>query len=244
MTLQTLRDRHVVFGTALFVAFFGWGPAASRAAAQTGHEGHHDHAAMTATGHEGHGSHGGAPAGHEAHAAKAAPPESLDGLTIPDVSVVDHNGRSVQFYRDLVRGKVVAVNFVFTTCNTICNPQGSNFAELRKLLGAQAGRDVHLVSISIDPETDTPARLKSWSEKFGAGAGWTLITGKKPEVTKLLKALGAYNADRSQHTPILLLGNDATGKWQRSFSLAPPSQIASLLAGLSNGSGTTRGGGR
>ncbi len=215
------------FGLALTSALFLGAPVLAQ------HEGHHDHSTMGA-GHENHAS----PSQGEPRS------ESLSGLVVPEVAVVDQDGRAVNFYRDLVQGKVVAVNFVFTTCNTICNPQGSNFAELRKLLGSKAGRDVHLVSISIDPETDTPARLKAWSQKFGAGPGWTLVTGKKPEVTKLLKALGAYNADRSQHTPILLLGNEAAGKWQRSFALAPPAQIASLLAGMSGDSKMTRGGGR
>ncbi|MEP7010830.1 MAG: SCO family protein [Acidobacteriota bacterium] len=154
---------------------------------------------------------------------------------IPDISLVDQNGKKIHFYSDLIQGKVVAVNFVFTTCSTICTPQGARFAELRKLLGDQAGRDVHLISVSIDPQSDTPAKLKAWSEKLGAGPGWTLVTGEKDEVVRLLKSLGAFDVDIKRHTPSLLLGNDRDKRWTRAYSLAPAAQLAGLLEGLRDG---------
>ncbi|HEV7666957.1 MAG TPA: SCO family protein [Thermoanaerobaculia bacterium] len=162
----------------------------------------------------------------------------LAPMTIPDVSLVDQDGKKIHFYRDLIQGKVVAVNFVFTTCSTICTPQGARFAELRKLLGAKAGKDVHLISVSIDPQSDTPAKLKAWSEKLGAGPGWTLVTGEKDEIVRLLKSLGAFDVDIKRHTPSLLLGNDRDKRWTRAYSLAPAAQLAELLDGL--GGATTK----
>lgn len=158
--------------------------------------------------------------------------EALSISSIPDVALVDQEGRKVRFYTDLVQGKVVAVNFVFTTCSTICTPQGARFAELRKLLGDRAGKDIHLISVSIDPQADTPGKLKAWSEKLGAGPGWTLVTGERDEVVRLLKALDAFDVDIKRHTPSLLLGNERDKRWTRAYSLAPAAQLAALLDGM------------
>ncbi len=125
-------------------------------------------------------------------------------------------------YSDLVKGKVVAVNFIFTTCTTICPPLGATFARVQKELGARAGRDVRLISVSVDPATDTPERLKVWGAKFHAGEGWTFVTGAKPQVDELLRALGAATAGPADHSPTVLVGNDATGQWTRAYGLARP----------------------
>jgi len=164
-------------------------------------------------------------------AAQATAPEAqpLDGLSVPDVSLVDQDGKPVHFYSDLVKDKVVAMNFVFTTCTTICPPMGATFAKLQKLL---AGKDVHLISVSVDPATDTPERLKAWAGKFGASPGWTLVTGDRNEVTRLLKALGVYTAAIGDHSPLVLLGNDAAHRWTRAYGLAPPAKLAELISQL------------
>jgi len=150
-------------------------------------------------------------------------------MTIPDVELLDQDGRKVRFYTDLVKGKTVAVNFVFTTCTTICPPLGATFARLQKELGARAGRDVRLVSISVDPATDTPERLKAWGAKFHAAEGWTLVTGRKPQVDELLRALGAGVANPADHTPTVLIGNDAAGQWTRAYGLARPALLIGLI---------------
>jgi protein SCO1 len=152
--------------------------------------------------------------------------EALGTLDVPDVSLVDQDGKPVRFYTDLVKGKVVAVNFVFTTCTTICPPMGANFARLQKLL---AGKDVHLISVSINPAADTPARLKEWSGKFGAGPGWTLVTGDRDEVFRLLKALGVYTASITEHSPLVLVGNEPARRWTRAYGLAAPARLAELI---------------
>ncbi|HWS88879.1 MAG TPA: SCO family protein [Pyrinomonadaceae bacterium] len=155
---------------------------------------------------------------HEAHVASK--------MSIPDVELLDQDGRRVRFYTDLVKGKVVAVNFVFTTCTTVCPPLGATFARVQREL---AGRDVHLISVSVDPATDTPERLKAWGGKFKAGPGWTLLTGPKPQVDELLKALGAATASPSDHTPTVLVGNDARGQWTRAYGLARPAVLIKLI---------------
>ena len=150
----------------------------------------------------------------------------MDAINVPDVPLLDQDGKAVHFYSDLVRGKVVAMNFVFTSCTTICPPMGATFAKLQTLL---AGKDVHLISVSVDPEVDTPQRLKAWAAKFGARPGWTLVTGDRNDVNRLLKALGVYTAGIADHSPLVLLGNEAAHRWTRAYGLAPPAKLAELI---------------
>ncbi len=134
---------------------------------------------------------------------------------IPDVELRDQHGRTVNFYRDLVQGRVVAVNFIFTSCSTICPQLGAGSAALARNLSGAAKEDYRVISISIDPENDTPQRLRAWSENFGAPEGWTLLTGSPRNIETLLKALQAYTPDIDAHASTFLLGNEATGEWRR-----------------------------
>ncbi len=170
----------------------------------------------------------------EAHAAAADVVSPDTKMNIPDVELLDQNGRKIHFYSDLVKGKTVVINFIFTTCTTICPPLGATFARVQKELGDKAGADVHFISISVDPATDTPERLKSWGAKFHAGPGWTFVTGNKPQVDELLRALGASSASREDHTPTILIGNDAHGFWQRTYGLAKTSEIIQLINKATN----------
>jgi len=145
---------------------------------------------------------------------------------IPNVAVTDQNGRALHFYSDLVHGRVVAISFIFTSCSTICTPLGAHMAALQPLL---KGRDVQLISISVDPQRDTPQRLKQWSSAFHPAPGWTLVTGSRDDIARLLKALRAYSADPELHSPLLLVGNDATGTWTRVNGLQPVANIAAAI---------------
>lgn len=158
-----------------------------------------------------------------------APSRSSNKMVIPDVEVLDQDGNVLHFYRDLIKDKTVAINFIFTNCTTICPPLAATFARVQKEMGDKVGKDVHLISISVDPLTDTPERLKVWGAKFKAGAGWTFVTGEKQEMDKLLNALGAAVAKREDHTPTVIIGNDAKGVWTRAYGLAKPSQIVELI---------------
>jgi protein SCO1/2 len=156
-------------------------------------------------------------------------------MNIPDTELLDQNGRKIHFYTDLVKGQTVAINFIFTSCTTICPPLGATFGRVQKELGDKSGRDVRLISIIVDPATDTPERLKAWGAKFNAGDGWTFVTGDKPHVDELLRALGASSARREDHTPTILIGNDARGNWTRTYGLARVSQIVQLIESAANG---------
>jgi protein SCO1/2 len=160
--------------------------------------------------------------------------EKLQGVTVPDVKLVDQDGKPVNFYTDLVKGQVVAMNFIFTSCGTICPPMGANFGKLQKILGKRPdGPSVRLISVSIDPGTDTPERLKAWAAKFGARPGWTLVTGNVDEIERLLKTLGVYSGLPDRHTPVVIVGNDASHQWTRAYGLAPPDKLAELVSRIS-----------
>ena len=160
--------------------------------------------------------------------------ESGKSLNIPDVEVLDQDGTVRHFYSDLVKGKTVAVNFIFTNCTTICPPLGATFARVQRELGDKA-KDVNFISVSVDPLTDTPERLKAWGAKFKAGPGWTFVTGNKEEIDRLLRALGAFSARREDHTPSVIIGNDARDVWTRTYGLASPSQMVTLINEVSGG---------
>lgn len=159
----------------------------------------------------------------------AATPVAPNTLKIPDTTVYNQHGQKLNFYTDLVKGKTVAINFVFTTCTTICPPLTATFRKVQQELGERVGRDIELISVSVDPTTDVPERLKEFSAKFKVAPGWTFVTGSKPEVDQLLKALGAAVADRNDHTPMILIGNEAAGYWTRTYGLAPASTLVKVI---------------
>lgn len=161
-----------------------------------------------------------------AETADAAPPG------IPDVEVQDQTGRTLRFYSDLVRGKCVAINFLFTGCSTVCPQLGATSAALaRELAAAHDGR-LQVISISFDPGADTPARLREWSAEFGAAPGWTLVTGKRRDIDTLLRALQVYTADKNLHSANFLLGHADTGEWRRLPGTTAPAQLAATLRAL------------
>jgi cytochrome oxidase Cu insertion factor (SCO1/SenC/PrrC family) len=160
-------------------------------------------------------------------------------MAIPDVEVLDQDGNSLHFYRDLIKDKTVAINFIFTNCTTICPPLAATFARVQKEMGDKVGKDVHFISISVDPLTDTPERLKAWGAKFNAGPGWTFVTGDKQEMDKLLNALGAAVSKREDHTPAMIIGNDGKGVWTRTYGLAKTGQIVGLILDVMAGKDET-----
>lgn len=115
------------------------------------------------------------------HAAPAA--EAAAQPRIPDVDCVDHNGKKLRFHTDLVKGKVVVISFIYTSCPYLCTRIGESTARLQTALGSRLGRDVHLISVSTDPVTDTPERLKAWAKRLKAKDGWRLVTERRRKWT-------------------------------------------------------------
>ena len=145
-------------------------------------------------------------------------------LAIPDVRVLDQNGHPLDFYRDLVKGKTVAINFIFTSCETVCPMTTAVMRDAQARTAAKTA--VQFISISVDPEIDRPAVLARYAARFHAAPGWTFVTGDRAQIEKLLKAFGVTAADKNDHTPLVFVGNDRVSEWTRISGFAPADQLA------------------
>ena len=170
---------------------------------------------------------GGEPATPANEAINEAP--SFSSLKIPNSLVYDQNGKELDFYTDLIKGKTVAINFIFTTCTASCPPLTATFRKVQQD-AAQRGLDVKLISISVDPTVDTPERLLAFAQKYNAEPGWTFVTGNKSEIDSLLKGLGVAITNKNDHTPMIMIGNDVADYWTRSYGLSAPTKLVELIA--------------
>jgi cytochrome oxidase Cu insertion factor (SCO1/SenC/PrrC family) len=150
----------------------------------------------------------------------------------PNVVLQDHNGRQVRFYDDIVRGKVVSINFIFTSCTDLCPLDTARLREVQQLLGERVGRDVHMYTISINPERDTPEALRRFMRAYDIGPGWTFLTGSRADVDLLQRRLGFRPADQRNlrdHDASVIVGNEGTGQWIRRSAYESPRLLADLL---------------
>jgi protein SCO1 len=154
-------------------------------------------------------------------------------LPVPDIEVVNQDGRHVRFNSQVVEGRIAIVTGFFTTCSAMCPITQEKLSQVAKLLGPRMGKDVVIVSVSVDAENDTPARMKDWAEKFHTGPGWTLLSGNRAEVDTLLKSLGLFVELRQRHQSALMIGSAATG-WVRISSWTPSEKLARLVETMSS----------
>jgi len=162
----------------------------------------------------------------------ALPARGTDASRFPNTELITQDGKKVHFYDDLIKGKIVAIDFIYTSCGYACPLETAKLAQVQQKLGDRVGKDIFFYSISIDPEHDTPEVLKAYMQKYKVGPGWTFLTGNKQQIDLLQKRLGVYadprvNADG--HLPHLLIGNDATGQWMRGNALDNPSFQARMI---------------
>jgi len=165
---------------------------------------------------------------HAAHRAALATPGysvSTQLYTVPDVALVDESGASVSLRSLLDSGQPVAVNFIFTTCTTICPVMTSIFTQMRHQLG-ESGTGMRLVSISIDPEYDRPGKLKQYAERFGVGPGWTFLTGDGADIAQVLQSFDALRGSKMNHRPLTLLKRPRSPDWIRIDGLANGEELA------------------
>ena len=142
----------------------------------------------------------------------------------PDVTLVRQDGKQVLLPRELDDGRLVLLNFIFTTCSSTCPLTSRTLEEFQAKLGAEAAR-VHLVSISIDPEQDTPARLAEYAHKFHAGPEWQYYTGSVAASIAAQRAFDVYRGEKMSHTPVTLM-RAAPGKpWLRIEGFVTPDEL-------------------
>jgi protein SCO1/2 len=165
---------------------------------------------------------------HAAHRAAMQKPRyavSTKSYAIPDVELIDQSGTSVSLRTLLDADQPVALNFKFTTCTTICPVMTATFAQMRRELG-DAGDQLQLVSISIDPEYDRPDKLKAYSKQFLAGAGWDFLTGDGADIVQVLRSFDCYAGSKMNHQPVTLLKSPDSASWTRIDGLASGKDLA------------------
>jgi len=152
----------------------------------------------------------------------------------PNVTLTTQDGSVVRFYDDLIKGKTVAIDLIYTTCQYACPLETARLVQVQRVLGDRVGRDIFFYSITIDPDRDTPAVLKEYAEKYHVGPGWTFLTGRAADIELISRKLGLYsepNPDNPDgHTPNLLVGNEPSGQWMRNSALDNPRFLARTMS--------------
>jgi protein SCO1 len=145
-----------------------------------------------------------------------------------NVRVQTQDGNRVRFYDDLVKGQVVLINFMFTTCTSECPRTTANLVKVQDVLGDRLGRDVRMISVTVDAATDTPSALKKYSARYGTKPGWYFVTGRQRDVDLIRQRLGVLDGttNKAQHTGMLVYGNEESGQWAATPAMAQPNAIA------------------
>jgi protein SCO1 len=173
--------------------------------------------------------------------AAAAVPNATPGgrrSRLPNPRLLTDQGRTVRFYDDLVRGRIVAVSFFYVRCTGICPRTMENLVEVQRLLGDRMGRDIFMYSVTLTPGQDTPRDLREYRVAHGIKRGWTLLTGQPAEVEHLRRGLGftdpdpVVDADRSQHSGLLVYGSEPRDSWGALPVLSTPAEIAKAITRL------------
>jgi cytochrome oxidase Cu insertion factor (SCO1/SenC/PrrC family) len=176
-----------------------------------------------------------------AEADTAGSADTSERVQLPDVPLVDQDGRTVRLEADLIGQRVVALNFVFTSCTTSCPLLGARFGQLQRELGDRLGKKYGLVSISVDPANDLSERLKQWLARYDAGPGWSFVTGRKPDIDRVLKSLGVYTPSKNDHPSAIVLLDGRTGHIRRLNGLLPAAKLAEELRTFAGRNSPTEG---
>jgi cytochrome oxidase Cu insertion factor (SCO1/SenC/PrrC family) len=153
-----------------------------------------------------------------------------------DTLLTTHEGKQVRFYSDLLNKRTVVINVMYTSCKGACPMMTQTLSFVSEQVGPRFGGDIHFVSISNDPERDTPEALTEFAQKQGVNLhGWTFLTGPKPDVDRVIKKIGLYESNFEQHKSMLLIGNTRTGHWQKIPPTLPPQAIVAKLKEAAGG---------
>src|SRR5215831_16266070 len=147
----------------------------------------------------------------------------------PNLPVVTQDGKTLKFYDDVIKGKIVLISFIYTNCPDICPLTTARLTQVEDQLGGIVGRDIFFVSMTVDPERDTPERLKEFATAFDVGPGWLFLTGKPEDIRAINYKLGDRSRRLSDHRNEIVLGNDITGEWQRDTALGDLNRLVMTI---------------
>jgi protein SCO1 len=173
-------------------------------------------------------------------AAPAADPAAEDARArdyFTDHPVTDIDGKTYRFYSEVLADRTVLMNFFFTACKGICPMTSKKIAELQTELGDRLGKDIHIISIALDPKNDTPEVVRKYAQGYGPKTGWHWVTGDEAQLAEITKKLGETNENIEAHTGILIVGNVKSRRWQKMRPNLPAAAIAERLRTLADGGG-------
>jgi protein SCO1/2 len=151
----------------------------------------------------------------------------------PNVPLVNQDGKTVHFYDDLIKGKSVVLDMIYTHCVDSCPLETARLVQVQKILGDKVGKDVFFYSITIDPKRDTPKVLKQYAETYHVGPGWTFYTGKPADIELIAKKLGLYSdpdpTNRDGHEPGVLIGNEPSHQWMLDAATDNPKFMSIMI---------------
>ena len=170
--------------------------------------------------------------------ASAAPARAPSPARFPNVPVLTHEGKTLRFYDDVARGKVVVFNMMYTVCSGICPTSTANLLQLQEALGPRLGRDVFMYSLTLQPQFDDPKALRDYMKRYGVKDGWTYLTAQPADMERLRRALGFFNtdpvvdADLKSHTGMVRAGNEPLDRWLMVPAIGSPRRIVSAVERL------------
>ena len=153
---------------------------------------------------------------------------TVESYTVPNVTLLNQDGKKIRFASFIDSGKPVAIDFIYTTCTTICPVLSAGFTSVRSKLGKDAA-SVQLISLSIDPENDRPEQMKEYLSRYHAGEGWDFLTGSREDIALVLRALDAEVPDKMAHKPIYLIRGSQSDQWVRIYGLVSGSDLMEEL---------------
>lgn len=153
-------------------------------------------------------------------------------VQIPNRVLLDQDGNEVRLYSDLIQGKKVIIDFIFTTCTSVCPTLQTVFEGVQTELGDRLGEDVILISVSVDPGTDTPERMKAFATDYNAKPGWYFLTGEVDDINEVLRAFGVWTKVKEEHSAMFVLGHEPTGKWMYQSGFVDPRSVVKQLENL------------
>jgi protein SCO1 len=174
---------------------------------------------------------------HQHHAPAADAPAKAPApadVKYGDIQLVDQNGRKVKLKSEAFGDRLVVLDFAYTNCTTICPVLTSLLVKVQDGLGARVGKDVSIVTITVDPARDTAPRLREYAAKHGVKPGWLWLTGPTGTVNEALKGFGAYAVNFEDHPPMVLVGDPKTGQWTRFFGFSDPKTILAKVEELTH----------
>lgn len=150
--------------------------------------------------------------------------KTIEEYQVPDVLLLSHEGQEIQLKSYFDTDKPIILDFIYGTCSTICPVLSVSFAHFQRKLGDQKS-EVRLVSISIDPDNDTPELMKEHLQKYGASEGWDAFTGKRDNIIEVLKEFDSYVSNKMDHFPLTILRGPGEDKWVRLYGLLSASDL-------------------